>query len=424
MGTSDKQIKRVPLKHSRSGGVYTISSVPHNQEPSWTEIFRAEITKNALIVTRMDKEEGWNRKPVFRVFHSESPCEAFFDGIERSNITVLSLQDCGLGLASWQQLLPPRPWLSLQMKGAKALVSQIPGASLRCAIVQKPKPGQPLSVGKFGKVAGRWGEATASPFEDQVEFTWLSGMTESVQVSEVGSVSSPDELFVGIRIPKDLQESKISSLDFFRMGLGPAELQIVATAMATLPQLVYLSLAGCDIGGELVVSEKFASKAAAADGSKIKVTPKEGDYAALQPPRFGLVTEVSSGSGGSKSVKLTWLDDNKSSGMLAVDRLKEVKDYSHITALGEAVSCSKSLRRLDLSGCNFDILSLDVFHKAIIQYLSSKECVLEDVRMEASDDHMEGQCKEDLALEKGLRESKFFTIYLSAAVTCLSAVHK
>ena len=418
VGTSDKHIKKVPLKRNRSsggGGVYTVSALPHNLEPSWTETFKAEITKDALIVTRTDKEEGWNHKPIFRVFHSNNPCEAFFTSIERSNITVLSLQDCGLGLASWQVLLPSRPWLSINMRGAKALVSQIPGASLRCTVVNKPRSGQSLQKGRFGKVSGRWGEAAADSFGGEVEFTWLDGSRESVQVSEVSSISSPEELFVGIRIPKDLSESKISSLDFTGMGLEPAELRIVATAMATMPQLSYLSLKNCKIGIELVVSEKLASNktTAAATAAKLDADDKKkkthtsikkGDYAALKHPRYGIVTEVTTGPGGTKLVKLKWLDDNKESPSLPLDRLEEVKDYSHITKFGESVSSSK-LRRLDLSGCSFDETSLDIFHKAIIDYLTSKKCVLEDVRMEASDDLMEGQCKQDQGLEKDLRET-------------------
>jgi hypothetical protein len=163
----------------------------------------------------------------------------------------------------------------------------------------------------------------------------------------------------GSRIP--VNDPEVTELNYQGQLIGPAEVTLVAAATSTLAASVeVIKLDGNPIG--------FPSKVSVRPGAETGVDVKEGVFAAVDERR-GEVNKVHPGG---THATLRWLDDGSTSGWTEIGGLTSIvalradliEDYSHIKALGEAIS-SSPVKEISLAQCQFTSATLTTFVQSV-----------------------------------------------------------
>ena len=141
--------------------------------------------------------------------------------------------------------------------------------------------------------------------------------------------------------------------------MGPTTCGMLATSLSAASVEVVI-LDGNPIGCPSTVSLK--------PGAATGVAITKGVFAVVDG-RFGEVTQDPDSD---LDVKLRWLDDSSESGYMKVDKLTSVvasridliEDYSHIQALGEALSVSK-VKTISFNESSFNSATLATFVQSV-----------------------------------------------------------
>jgi hypothetical protein len=159
-----------------------------------------------------------------------------------------------------------------------------------------------------------------------------------------------------------LKTSNITSLSLKSTGIGPVTLGHLSDWVrdATAASVEVIKLDGNPVGCPSKVSLKL--------GATTGVAVEKGVFASVGG-RISQVIEIHSGSG---NAKLRWLDDGSESGWTETATLTEVvaertdliEDYSHIQALGEALSEGK-VKEISLAGTKFSGATLTEFVQSV-----------------------------------------------------------
>eukprot|EP01046_Picozoa_sp_COSAG06_P019128 COSAG06_NODE_1353_length_9753_cov_4.072405_1_plen_2318_part_10 len=218
--------------------------------------------------------------------------------------------------------------------------------------------GEALSKGKVKQISladAKFSSATLIEFVQSVR--WETAALRSLTVDSTGVVR--DQKTYTLTLGEE-------TIDLSSKSLGAADIKYVCAwlqqpdgrnAGTTTAKVVMFD--SNPIG--------FPSSITLNPGAKTGVDVTVGVFAALDG-RFGKVTEKSSWS---SEVKLCWLDDgsksscneNKLTSVVAARR-DLIEDYSHIRALGHALSDSK-VHTYGLTDCNFSAATLTTFVKSV-----------------------------------------------------------